>query len=458
MTRAPAGRVRCARAAPAGVCAVVAFVACLLLLLGAARAAPETTPLRVVTPGGLEVWYVYEPSIPIIALNVAFAGGSAIDPPDKVGLASFATSLLDEGAGEMDSLAFQKAVVDRAIRLNFDIGRDFFSASLQTLSQHRDEAFRLLGLALAAPRFDAPAVERIRGQIQSILAEDENEPSTVAVRRWFAEIFPDHPYGRIKDGTPASIAAIAAGDLKAWASRRLARDNLTIGAAGDVSPEELGRLVDLAFGALPAAAAPVDVAEASVPSEGRVIVERMPLPQSVVTFGLAGLKRDDPDFYAAYVMNYILGGGGFTSRLYREIREERGLAYSVYSYLYPLRRAGLYSGSVATRNDRVAETLDLVRQEFARMADSGVSEAELKAAQTHLTGAFPLRFDSGGKIAGILVTMQLDELGIDYIQRRNNYIGAVTRADIARVARRLLDPERLIVVVVGDPAGLESSP
>jgi zinc protease len=415
-------------------------------------------PQRVVTPGGLEVWYVHEPSIPIIALSVAFEGGSALDPPDQAGLASFAASLLNEGAGEMDSLAFQKAVVDRAIRLDFDVGRDFFSAELQTLSQHRDEAFRLLGLALAAPRFDRRAVKRIRRQILSVLAEAENEPDTVAVRSWFAEVFPDHPYGRIKDGTPESIAAIARGDLKAWAARRLARNNLTIGAAGDVSPEELGRLVDLAFGALPAEAAPVDVAEASVPSGGRVIVKRMPLPQSVVTFGMAGLKRDDPDFYAAYVMNHILGGGGFTSRLHKEVREKRGLAYSVYSYIYPLRRAGLYAGSVATRNDRVAETLELVRQEIARIAETGVSETELKAAQTHVTGAFPLRFDSGAKIAGTLVTMQLNDLGIDYIQHRNDYINAVTSDDIARVARRLLDPERLVVVVVGDPAGIESTP
>jgi zinc protease len=232
---------------------------------------------------------------------------------------------------------------------------------------------------------------------------------------------------------------------------------LIVGASGDVTPEEIARLVDIALAGLAPHAAGAPVAEAIFPASGATRVVRMPLMQSIVVFGLPGLKRDDPDFYAAYVMNYILGGGGFTSRLYEEVREKRGLAYTVYSYLAPLEYAGLYMGGVATRNDGVAQTLEIIRAEIAHMSETGVSAAELSAAKQYLTGAFPLRLDSGGKVAGILVQMQVESLGIDYLDRRNGYMEAVTMDDIKRVAKRLLNPDRLRVVVVGDPEGLTDS-
>ena len=357
----------------------------------------------------------------------------------------------------MGALAFQKAVIDRAIHLNTNASRDLVTVSLQTLSQNRDEAFKLLGMALSEARFEAAPVERVRAQILNILADEARNPRTIAARTWFGDIFADHPYAQRSNGTEETIRAITAADLKDWARGRFARDNLIVGASGDVAPEEIARLVDIALAGLAAHADATPVPEAVFPASGATQVVRMPLMQSVVVFGMPGLKRDDADFYAAYVMNYILGGGGFTSRLYEEVREKRGLAYSVYSYLAPLQYAGLYMGGVATRNDGVAQTLDIIRAEIARLAETGISAEELSAAKQYLTGAFPLRLDSGNKVAGILVQMQFESLGIDYLDRRNGYMEAVTMADIVRVAKRLLNPERLRVVVVGDPEGLQDS-
>jgi zinc protease len=434
----------------------VGFVFALLLLLlpAALRAAPVAPVERIVTSAGIEIWYVREPNIPVISLSLGFRGGTALDPADKSGLANFALGLLDEGAGEMDSLAFQQAIVNRAIRLGGEASRDMVSVSLQTLSRHRDEAFRLLGLALGEARFAEEPVERVRRQILNSLADDERDPNSIAARDWFRDVFADHPYARRSNGAEEAVSAITPEDLKAWAQARFARDNLIVGASGDVPAAEIARLVDLALARLPAEAGPGSVPEVAFPEAGGTQVVRMPLMQSVVMFGLPGIKRDDPDFYAAYVMNYILGGGGFTSRLYQEVREKRGLAYSVYSYLAPLEHAGLYMGGVATRNDGVAEALDIIRAEIARLAAEGVSAEELATAKQYLTGAFPLRLDAGSKVAGILVQMQFEELGIDYLERRNGYIEAVSLDDIARVARRLLAPARMRVVVVGDPQGL----
>ena len=412
---------------------------------------------RVATPAGIEVWYSREARIPIVSVALAFRGGAALDPAGKEGLAAFAAGLFDEGAGALDSQAFQKATADRAIEFRVQAGRDHLWVTLNTLSKHRAEAFRLLGLALSAPRFDEPAVERVRRLLLNARATDATNPRIVAADRWFRTVFPAHPYGRPTDGTAAGIAAITTDDLRTFAATRLARDNVAVAAAGDVSAAEIAALIDSALGGLPASAAPADIGEAAFANAGRTVVAPLPSPQSAVVFGLPGPKRDDPDFYAAVVMNEVLGGGS-ASRLFAEVREKRGLAYDVHAYLYPLAHAGLYMGGAATRNDRVAETIAVVRATLARLAADGVSARELAAAKGHLTGAFPLRFDSGRKIARTMLHVRLQGLGIDYFDRRNGHIEAVTREDVARVARRLLRPDLLTLVVAGAPEGIESAP
>jgi zinc protease len=409
---------------------------------------------RVVSPGGIEAYLINEPSIPFLSLALHFKGGSALDPAGKEGLAYMVSGLLDEGAGDLDSRAFRTELEDRAIRLSFDAARDSFTGQLKTLTEHRERAFEMLRLALVEPRFDLEPVERIRNQIQADLRRRSEDPDYLVSLTWFETALPGHPYGRPERGTLESLATITTDDLRRFVRERFAKDNLIVGVAGDVTAAELGPLLDLAFGDLPDASAPVEVADAE-PVDGGTVIVRRSVPQSRVLFGQDGLARADPDFYAAYVANHLLGGGGFTSRLTEEVREKRGLAYSIYSYLYPLDHAPLWFGGVGTANAAVDQSIRLVRKEIARMAAGDIDAAELADAKTYLTGSFPLRLTSNDQIAGLLVSMQVDGLGIDYLEKRNGYIEAVTLEDVRRVAKRLYHPERLLVVVVGDPDGLE---
>ncbi len=436
----------------------IAATAALVLVLVPALGQPAkaTEIIRVISPGGIEAWLVQEPSIPMLSVEFVWEGGARLDPPDKTGLANMVSGLLDEGAGDLDSTAFQTRLEDLAIRLSFNAGKDTFGGSLRTLSKHRRAAFEMLALAIAEPRFDPEPVERIRGQILTGIAQDEVNPRAMVSRGWFSAAFPEHGYGRPTDGEADTVKAIKTGDLKRFVAERLARDNLVIGVVGDITPRALARLVDSTFGHLTVRAKVKARRRADVwPIAGkRLSVIEYDGPQSVVMFGMRGLKRDDPDYYAAYVMNYILGGGGLTSRLNGEVREKRGLTYSIYSYLHPMAETGLYLGGLSSSNDTVAEAISLTRIELQRMRDHGISERELADAKTYLNGSFPLRLSSNAQIAGILIAMQRHELGIDYLEQRADYIDAVTVTDVRRVARRLLRPEQLRVVVVGKPAGL----
>ena len=412
---------------------------------------------RVRSPGGVEAWLVTDRRVPVVSTALAFRGGATLDPTGKEGLANLVSSLLDEGAGPLDSAAFQRRLEDLSISLRFDAGRDNFGGSLRTLRRNLDAAFDLLRLAITEPRFEAAPVGRMRAQIVAGLRRQSQNPRYLASRRWFETVFADHPYRHSTRGTEASLAAIDAGDLRDFVARRLARDNLMIAVVGDVTAEALAPLLDSTFGTLPLHAAPHDLAEARLTLGGVQVIER-DIPQSIVIFGHGGVKRDDPDYYAARLMNYVLGGSSFTSRLTGEIREKRGLAYSVNSRLSMLRHAGLYLGSVATQNGRVAQSLDLVRREWGRMRDDGVTVAELAAAKTYINGSFPLSLTSSGRIARVLLAMQLEDLGIDYLGRRAGLIDAVTLGDVARTAKRLLDPDALTVVVVGAPKDLDPAP
>lgn len=430
------------------------LAACTVL---APRPAAAVTVERVESPGGIVAWLVQDSMVPLVSIEFSFRGGAALDPAGKTGLADMTTSLMDEGAGDMDSQAFQQKLSDLAISISFSAGMDTIRGSLKTLNTTRDEAVDLLALALTKPRFDEDAVERIRQQILAGLARQSTDPRSIAGRVWWKAVFPDHSYGLPSGGTTETIPAIAADDMRRLVSERFARDQLIVGVVGDITPEELGPLLDRAFGGLPAKGSPFTLDEPELQAAGQTFVVDADVPQSVVLFGHGGVKRDDPDYYIAYTMNYILGGGGFASRLYEEVREKRGLAYSVYSYMTPLSAAGIYSGGVSTANARVGESIDVIRAEWARMRDKGVTEEELKDAKTYLTGSFPLRFSSTNSIARMLVGMQYNDLGIDYLEKRNNFVEAATLEDIQRVARRLLSPDGLTIVIVGKPEGVKAT-
>jgi zinc protease len=428
-----------------------------LALLGLAAFALVATPAaaldieKVVSPGGIEAWLVEETEVPIITMEVSWEGGSASDPAAKLGLANMVSGLLDEGAGDMPSSAYQERLAASNASLSYSESKDYFNAHLKTLSENRAEAFALLQVALAAPRFDRPAVERVRAQIQASVARQASDPDWLASQAWLTSVLGDHPYARPSSGTAKTVAAITPADLHAYVKRTFARDNMKIAVVGPISAAELGVLLDKTFGALPAHARRVKIPDAVVVNKATTTIIRHPYPQSTVLFGGKGLKRDDPDFVPAFVMNYILGGGGFSSRLTEEVREKRGLAYSIGTFLYPLRHAALYLGQVGTKNASVGTALSLIRTEYARMAEEGVSDRELADAKTYLTGSYPLRFDSNAKIANEMLGIQEEGLGIDYVSKRNGLINDVTKADIARTAKRLLHGEALTVAIVGEP-------
>ena len=430
----------------------------LALILGAFMGQPPSAAAevqRVTSSGGIEAWLVEDHANPVVSLALAFRGGAAaLDRLGKEGTTELLAAMMNEGAGDLDSQAFQRALEENSIDFRFDAGRDDFEGSIRTLSRHRDLAFNLLRLALTAPHFDVNAVERVRAQLLASLAQKVEDPDYIAALAWWRLAFPDHPYGRPVNGTAESVAALGADDLRRAVADAFARDQLLLAVAGDITAGELALLLDRTFGQLPAASPAVEVPPAAPILGDTVVIER-DVPQSVAVFGQGGIDRDDPDFYAAYVLNYILGGGGFASRLTEEVREKRGLAYGVSTYLNALEHSAVWQGQVATQNERVAESLHLIRDEWRRMALSGPTTEELGDAKTYLTGSFPLRLTNTQSVAGFLVNIQLQKLGIDYVEKRNGLIEAVTLDDVKRVASRLMTPDRLSFVIVGRPKGVE---
>lgn len=433
---------------------LVSLIMALSLVTPSVAQSQTTRITRVVSPGGIEAWLVREKTLPLIAMEFAFMGGAAQDPKGKPGIASLTASLLDEGAGDMNAAAFHQAVADKAMEIGFDANRDDLRGSLRTLSENKDAAFDLLRLAVTQPRFDTEAVERIRAAQLASLRRRSTDPNSIASETWFARAFPDHAHGRPVDGSLASVPTITRDDLVAFAKRTMARDNLKVAVVGDISPEDLGRALDHVFGTLPAKADLSPVADVAPKGIGTVDVVKLDVPQSVVLMGSSGLKRQDPDFIPAYVLNHILGGSAFSSRLFKEVREARGLAYSVYSYQVALDHVGLWFAGTATKNERAGESIRIIGEEFAKILSVGPTKEELDEAKSYLMGSYALRFDTSSKVAGQLLQIQIDDLGIDYIDKRNALIEAVTLDDLKRAAKRLTDAKDALTVVVGRPQGL----
>lgn len=442
------------RALPQSLVLVIGV--CLVLVSGAGPAEAVRVQ-KVVSPGGIEAWFVHDSTVPLVAIEFMFRGGGGLDPADKAGRANLVSTLLDEGAGDLKSQAFQERLHNLSIQLGFNAGYDNFSGSMRTLNRNRAEAVRLLRLALTRPRFDPEPVERMRREILSEIKRRATRPGAIVRRSWRQVVFGDQPYGRPLRGTEKTLNSITPEDLRAFMRERLAKDRLIVGVSGDITVPALKALLDDVFDGLPAKAKRGSIAQARLGAQGETFVVDTPVPQSVALFGLPGVRRDDPDYYAAFVMNHIIGGGTFSSRLYEEIREKRGLAYSVYSYLDTRKAGPLLMGSVATANSSMGESIALVREQIQRMREKGVTETELKNAKLYLNGSFPLQFTSTDRIASVLVAMQYDNLGMDYLERRPKLINAVTRKDIDRVAKRLLDPRKLTVVIVGKPDGVKAT-
>ncbi len=424
-----------------------------LALCASSAPAGAITVQEVKSPGGLTAYLSEDHTTPIIAISLAFRGGAALDPSEKLGLSNLASSLLDEGAGSLDSFAFQSELEDRAIKIRFSANRDDISGSLTTTTANASKAFELLHLALLEPRFDAEPVERIRRQILVGLTGRVENPRFIAQQKLFQVLFGAHVYGRDSEGEPETVKAITVDDLKAWAKSRFARDRLLISAAGDITAQDLGKALDMVFAGLPSTTGlSAKLPPAAVNTKGGTVRVAKNLPQAVVYLGQKGMMRADPDWYAATVVDYIFGSGGFTSRLMDEVREKRGLAYGVSTSLVPYQAGALMIASVATRADQVEASIGIIKDEWKKIRDGGPTEDELLAAKQYLTGAWPLRFTATSSIAEMLLAVQRDGLGLDYIDKRNSLIEGVTLEQVRRVARQLYDPQGLTVVVVGPEA------
>ncbi|SIS54800.1 zinc protease [Roseivivax lentus] len=432
----------------------IVLTAAACLWAAAASAAVEVQ--EVTTEAGFEAWLVEEPSIPFVSLELRFKGGASLDPEGKRGVTNLMTGLLEEGAGDLDARAFAQAKEALAATFHYDAGDDALAITAQVLTENRDAAMALLRESLLEPRFDADAIERVKAQVMSSIQSDQTDPDAIVGKEAMRILYGDHPYGSAKKGTTDSVAALTRDDIVAAWQAALATDRVYIAAAGDISAEELSALVDTLLAGLPKVGPALpDAVEVSTAAE--TVVVPFETPQSVALFGHRAIPRDDPDFFAAFVMNQVLGAGGFESRLMEEVRDKRGLTYGVYSYIANRDYSDMMMGRVASANDRIAEAIAVIRDEWRRMAEEGVTEEELEAAKTFLTGAYPLRFDGNGAIANILVGMQMQDLTPDYIATRNDRVEAVTVADVRRVAARVMLPEELLFVVVGQPEGLEDA-
>lgn len=409
------------------------------------------------SPGGIEVWLVEDHKIPVVSVEWAFRGAGARDPAGKQGLSELAARTMDEGAGPLDARAFQAKLRDKAITLTFDTDADSFSGSLRTLDDNRDDAFEMARLALTEPRFEAEAIDRMRSATIARLKSEATDPEAIAEKVFFEVAYPDSVYGRPTRGTPESLSAVTRDDLSNFARTKLGRDNLVVGAAGDITPEELGAALDRVFGGLPTKAEIEPRSDVAPLGAGQTVFAPRQAAQAVIMTGQAGVKRDDPDWYAALVMSHILGGGTFSSRLMTEVREKRGLTYGVYAQLVPLENTALIMAQGSSAKAKAATALDLIRAEWGRMAKDGVTEEELADAKTYLIGSFPLQFSSTRAIARTVLVVKRDNLGLDYLTRRDSLINAVTRDDVGRIARRLLNPDTLLTVVVGEADGLKST-
>lgn len=428
-------------------------LAALAALTLAAPARAELDIQEVTSPGGITAWLVEDHNIPFTALEIQFRGGTSLDPADKRGAVNLMTALIEEGAGDLDSLGFAEARDALAAGFGFSSGTDSVGVSAQFLTENRDQAIDLLRAALVTPRFDDGALERVREQVLSNLRSDAKDPDAIASQTFNALAFGDHPYGSSGDGTLDTVAALTRDDILAAHQGALARDRIYVAVAGDITAAELGPMLDRLLGDLPATGTPLPT-RAELLLTGGVTVVDFPTPQASVLFGHVGIPREDPDFFAAFILNEAMGGGRFTARLMSEIREKRGLTYGIGSYLYGLDQAELYLGQFSASSDKVAEAIAVLSAEWARLASDGLTAEELAATKTYLTGSYPLRFNGNGPIASILVGMQMEGLPIDYAVTRNARIDAVTLEDTARVAKRVFLPEALHFVVVGEPSGL----
>ena len=424
---------------------------CCLFLLPSLSYATIPPVQEITSRSGITAWCIEDHYLPIVSIKLAFKySGSAYDPENQRGLAVMAASLMDEGAGDMDALEFKEKLEEMATTIDFRTDRDYFTVSIKTLSEHVNETLKLLQIALTTPTFDEEAVARVRGQLVAAIKRQEKEPNAIASRKLMETMFANHPYSHPPYGTIESLNNITPDHLKEYTKTHLTLDRMVIGVAGDITPSDLSKKLSAYLGVLPKSGVGTTVLpEVVYPTTAQNISIEYPVPQTVIMFGLPAVLRNDPMFYPTYVTNYIIGGGGFESRLMKTVREENGLVYSIASGMDLSDKAGIIAGSAATSSNQAGATLSLLHDVLEEAKDQGLTETELQNAKQYLMGSFSLKLVTNSNLADFLITMQLDHLGIDFLAKRNDYIQAITLSQINHMVKLLINPERMITVIVG---------
>ncbi len=425
----------------------------LLLLLPVAWVVATTSAARafeikeVTSPSGIKAWLVEDYTVPIISLSLQFAGGSSSDPEGKEGLTSVLTAMMDEGAGDLDTESLKAELEALGIEIGFSTTRDHISGGMRLVRSDLDRAFELFSMILNEPGFEPASLERVRAGFISRYQRSLTEPNAILGTAMREVLFEGHAYSRPSNGDAISLNAISREDVIDHHGRLFARSNLHVGVVGAIGPNELAVKLDEVFANLPMQAnfeSPHEI----TPQLGVRKHIGFESPQGLVSLALPGRKRSDPEFFAAFLVNHILGGGTFSSRLFEEIREKRGLVYGVNSSMVT-REHGAYLGAgFATRADQTEDALEVMLTEISRLAKEGPSEGELELAKQYVIGSYAINnLDTSSKIADVLVGLQADELGIDYIETRRAAINSVTLEQARAIAGELLGVEPTVITL-----------
>ncbi|MGB4057004.1 MAG: pitrilysin family protein [Alphaproteobacteria bacterium] len=431
----------------------------LILYTTPALAADKLLNIQEVTSAkGIKAWLVEDHSVPVIAMEFGFRGaGSKLEPVEKQGLARMLSNTMDEGAGDLDSQSFQKELKDLSIGLSFSAGRDDFTGSLKTTTENKTRAFDLLMLALSKPRFDEEPVGRMRAANQSRIRSSLSDPDWIAARIMNDAAFHGHAYAQNSGGTLTSLDKITPADLREAHGKTIGKNNVVVAVAGDMTKDELSAALDTIFGALPEIPLPPEPENIALQNQGKIFVFKKDIPQAIIETTQPGISRNDPNYHAAQMMNFIYGSSGFGSRLTSEIREKRGLTYGIYSGFTSMHHFDGLQVSTATENKNAGEIISLVNAEQEKMKSAPVTEQEIRDAKSYLIGSLPLGLTTTGDIAGLLLSLQLDALPIDYLERREDAIEKTTAADIQKLAQKLLNPTKTVTVIIGNPEKIDKT-
>ena len=403
-----------------------------------------------------KAWLVNDNNLPIVSIKFAFKAGSGLDSKGKKGTANLVSSLLDEGAGNYSAKEFKKLLADNSISLDFGVSHDNFYINLYTLKENLDLSFQLLDLALTKPAFKSDEIKRVKSNVKLALEQSYKDPNEIGTRLFREILFEEHPYKYDTLGIIEDIDKIKKKDLKFFLENYLTLDNLFISASGDISEDDLKKYLNKYFKKFDKNKPIPEISLFKKKISPKIFLHEKDLRQSSIYFAGEGISRTDPYFYPAYVMNYILGGGGFFSRLTTEVREKRGLVYSVYSYLYRYDKYNFFSGGAQTSNENVDKVIKIIKEELMKVKKEGVTEQELKDAKNYLINSYVLRLDSNKKVASILLNTQMDGLDKDFFKKRNEYINAVSLKDIKEVAKKILNEKQIFFLIIGNPTDLKN--